>query len=69
MYEVIATNHLKTVTFNRLYLELAYAKMTFDTARNCDDCASVDLMDALTGEILESWDYRNGRWVSPSFEN
>ena len=68
MYEVTATNHFKNTVFDHTYLELAYAKMVFDTARSCEDCASADLLDALTGEILESWDYKSGRWISPSFE-
>lgn len=68
MYTVYAKNHALTINFEETYLDLDLALFTYDTAKKCEDCASVDLMDALTGEILKNWDYRKGEWISPSFE-
>ena len=68
MYLVCAKNHAHTVNFEETYLSLDYALSTYNTAKSAVDCESVDLLDALTGEILKNWDYYKGEWISPSFK-
>ena len=64
MYEVIANNKIDTIKFDEYYMDKDYARLTFDTAMKCVDCAEVILMDATTGEILLSWEWTKGiTWI------
>ena len=68
MYTVYAKNYTHTVDFEETYLEFEFALQVYYTSRKAVDCESVGLMNALTGEILKDWHYREGEWFSPSFK-
>lgn len=59
MYTVYAENHFENVRFEENFLELAYAELAFNIAKRCLDCKWAVLTDALTGEVLKDWDFRD----------
>ena len=64
MYEVIAHNKIGTITYDEYYMEKDYARVAFNAAMKCVDCANVDLIDATTGEVLLSWEWIKGiTWI------
>lgn len=56
MFTVIARTH-NGKTWEQTYIDGEYAVVDFYTAVSAVDCASVDLVDATTGEVYMSWDY------------
>lgn len=63
MFEVTATNHVRTVEFDEYYLENDMAILAFNTAMKCVDCSHALLMNALTGEIMREYDYYKGTTI------
>ena len=60
MYEVIAHNKINTITFDEYYMDKDYAQLAFNTATKCVDCECVEMIDALTGEIILAWEWIKG---------
>lgn len=56
MYTVYAYNYLKTIEFERSFLNEELAIMIFETAIKCVDCANACIIDATTGEVLRDWE-------------
>lgn len=57
MYIVYANNHFGTVSQEWYILEKKYAIDTFNNAARCIDCASAQLVDGMTGEVLLEYEY------------
>ena len=55
MFTVIAKTH-NGKTWKQTYIDEEYADVDFYIAMSAVDCASVDLVNATTGEVYMSWD-------------
>lgn len=54
MFTVNAYSHFGN-SFERTYINFDYALTIFNIACKCEDCSTVDIIDATTGELILAW--------------
>lgn len=60
MYQIIATDNFGTIQFKENVLDKTFAFYLWETARTCADCATADIIDLTTGELIIGWDKYRG---------